>query len=495
MTRPTWIALAAIGPLFALLSTRVLDAQTVCGVDNEACDSDANECTIETCQADVCESAGNAPDGLPCTGGVCCGGSCESSCAPAVYLAQDGSTLTLDEGTAQAASGCFVLRPCFIDYAANIGVRHAITDFSVSSQAGAAVAAPDGACDNFWSQAYFRWAPPVEDCAYTAYLPDASLAAPADARSGFYLYASGSDGCATTEPALGDARIEGTWPNIDAIRMHVTGSTSSPSGSVTVEARFVRGSGVEDCNNGVDDDCDGDLDCADADCTGVTCDDGDACTQTDACDADSGACVGSDPISCAPADDACEHEGACNPGTGECEYAVMGDDSACDDGDACTRSDTCQSGICSGADPVACAAPDACHEEGVCSASTGECEYAAKADGSACEDAKICRGGECIVVGDGDAGTGSDADAGVDAGAERDAGGADIPGLLEAGAGDGVEVDAGADAGAGARDEAGSADDGSCAVAQDVSASAAMWPLGLVLLVLRQRQRQRRLAR
>lgn len=41
---------------------------------------------------------------------------------------------------------------------------------------------------------------------------------------------------------------------------------------------------VEECCNGVGDDCDGRLDREDRDCLGAVCDDGDLCTQGDGCD-------------------------------------------------------------------------------------------------------------------------------------------------------------------------------------------------------------------
>ncbi len=81
---------------------------------------------------------------------------------------------------------------------------------------------------------------------------------------------------------------------------------------------------------------------------GASCNDGNACTLTDTCQA--GACVGSDPVQCDPGGP-CIDPGVCAPSTGLCsDAAVRPDDSACFDGDACTSGDACQTGVC--ASPV-----------------------------------------------------------------------------------------------------------------------------------------------
>src|SRR5262249_35048826 len=120
---------------------------------------------------------------------------------------------------------------------------------------------------------------------------------------------------------------------------------------------------------------------------GAACSDGNACTQSDSCLA--GACVGSDPVVC-NALDQCHDAGTCEPATGQCSNPNKADGSACDDGSACTRSDSCQAGACAGSDPVLCSAADQCHDAGVCDPQTGLCSDPAKADGSTCEDGDAC---------------------------------------------------------------------------------------------------------
>src|SRR5262249_47792414 len=69
---------------------------------------------------------------------------------------------------------------------------------------------------------------------------------------------------------------------------------------------------------------------------GKACTDNDACTQTDSCQG--GFCVGANPITC-PAPDQCHDPGTCNPVTGACSNPAKPDGKSCNDNDACTQSD------------------------------------------------------------------------------------------------------------------------------------------------------------
>ena len=132
---------------------------------------------------------------------------------------------------------------------------------------------------------------------------------------------------------------------------------------------------------------------------GSSCSDGNACTQTDTCQ--SGRCVGGNPKVCSVLDQ-CHVAGVCNTTTGVCSNPARADGSACDDGNACTQTDTCHSGSCVGGNPKVCAAIDQCHVVGVCDTATGVCPNPAKADGSACDDGNactqtdLCQSGSCV---------------------------------------------------------------------------------------------------
>ncbi|MFO0661250.1 MAG: hypothetical protein U0165_15670 [Polyangiaceae bacterium] len=120
---------------------------------------------------------------------------------------------------------------------------------------------------------------------------------------------------------------------------------------------------------------------------GAGCDDGNACTQTDTCQ--SGACTGAAPVICSALDQ-CHSVGTCNPGNGACTNPAKPNGQSCSDGNACTQTDTCQAGACTGANPVTCSPQDQCHNAGTCDTSTGNCSNPAKADGTACNDGNLC---------------------------------------------------------------------------------------------------------
>ena len=82
---------------------------------------------------------------------------------------------------------------------------------------------------------------------------------------------------------------------------------------------------IEICANGVDDDGDSDVDCADADCEGRACDDGDLCTTGDVCG--DGIC-NAQPKNCS-SEDPCK-SGSCNSADGSCIIANKPDGTACD---------------------------------------------------------------------------------------------------------------------------------------------------------------------
>ena len=103
---------------------------------------------------------------------------------------------------------------------------------------------------------------------------------------------------------------------------------------------------------------------------GTACNDGNACTQSDTCQA--GACTGGNPVACTALDQ-CHAAGTCNPATGVCSNPAKADGTACNDGNACTQTDTCQGGTCTGGNPVTCTAVDPCHAAGTCDPSTGKC--------------------------------------------------------------------------------------------------------------------------
>ena len=89
---------------------------------------------------------------------------------------------------------------------------------------------------------------------------------------------------------------------------------------------------------------------------GATCNDGNACTTVDTCQA--GTCTGTTPVICPPNINPCvSSAGTCNTTTGQCGYTAQPDGTACNDGNACTSADQCQAGNCTGTPSVECFTP------------------------------------------------------------------------------------------------------------------------------------------
>src|SRR5207247_365741 len=101
---------------------------------------------------------------------------------------------------------------------------------------------------------------------------------------------------------------------------------------------------------------------------GAACNDGNACTHTDSCQ--SGVCTGSNAVVCTALDQ-CHDVGTCNTGTGVCSNPPKANGTSCNDGNSCTQTDTCQGGSCTGSNPVTCTPSDQCHIAGVCDPATG----------------------------------------------------------------------------------------------------------------------------
>ncbi len=118
------------------------------------------------------------------------------------------------------------------------------------------------------------------------------------------------------------------------------------------------------------------------------CDDGNACTTGDQCL--TGVCKAGALRNCDDGD-ACTVDG-CIPGTGACTHAPVAAGLSCDDGDPCTVTDTCSAAGCHGL-PKACDDGNPCTTD-TCSASSGLCLSAAVADGTTCAGGS-CTGGVC----------------------------------------------------------------------------------------------------
>ena len=134
--------------------------------------------------------------------------------------------------------------------------------------------------------------------------------------------------------------------------------------------------------------CNGDGTCSYAAKTdGTACNDGNLCTQKDTCKA--GVCTGADPVACT-AQDQCHAIGLCDPATGTCTNPPKSDATPCDDGVKCTIKDACSAGVCTGvANP--CEDGNTCTGDACSEALPGDgCYHNPVDNGTACDDKNAC---------------------------------------------------------------------------------------------------------
>lgn len=122
--------------------------------------------------------------------------------------------------------------------------------------------------------------------------------------------------------------------------------------------------------------------------TGPTCDDDNLCTNNDRCQ--DGVCLGE--LKICPGGTCSDEQ--CDPLNGMCTKFPQADGTTCDDDNACTLNDVCQSGACNGEGKV-CPEIDACHW-GVCVAPAGECQNIVNVDDPSCGGMKLANGMNCL---------------------------------------------------------------------------------------------------
>src|SRR5439155_16786856 len=95
-----------------------------------------------------------------------------------------------------------------------------------------------------------------------------------------------------------------------------------------------------------------------------------------------GLCALTDPLPSSPADQ-CHDAGTCDPATGTCSNPATPDGTACHDGNACTRTDTCQAGLCAGTSTGTRAPADQCADSGTGDSATSTISNPATPDATA----------------------------------------------------------------------------------------------------------------
>ena len=340
------------------------------------CD-DGNECTQDTCSAQTgCVSdnlEGNCDDGDPCTeGDQCQGAACTgqpvAGCCHFDEECDDSNVCTMDlcnqqTHQCQHPSGVLELSLCDLDQ------DGCTRDRCISGvcTAGAAVdcgPSPDGCQANGCvSLGPIDW-----DCV-TAQVPAGT---PCDDG----LFCTVNETCSDSGQCSGGGELDCAGL-VGPCQTASCDEEQDQCVAADVEDGLLCDADGDGCTAG--DSCKGGLclpgpapDCSDAlpDCTvgvcaslaiddyqcetatapkGTSCEDGLSCTEDDWCD-EQGVCNGGPEPPCNMAAPPCA-QAVCDEGAGGCTLVALPDGAACDDGNACTLEDTCQSAQCvAGAD-------------------------------------------------------------------------------------------------------------------------------------------------
>jgi hypothetical protein len=362
------------------------------GFGTGSCD-DGDPCTVDTCAPTGCT---HVP--VVCSGGDACheAGVCNQVTGQCMVVPKPNGT-TCDDGNACTsgdtcqAGACTAGAP--VTCAPGDACHEAGTCDPATGQCSNAAARPDGTACNDGNACTQSDTCQAGTC--TGAMP---------------VVCGGADACheaGVCDPATG-ACFVATKPNGTACSdgNACTQSDTCQAGTCTAGAPVVCG-GADACHKaGVCDPATGQCSAASKP-DGTRCEDGNACTQLDRCQA--GVCTGGSPVTCAPAD-ACHDAGTCNPATGQCVMGTpKGDGAPCSNGNACTFDETCHAGVCGGGKTVTCNTPgDACHEAGVCDPTVGHCVSKPKPNGTPCKDhdkctqvdtcqAGVCTGGDPVV--------------------------------------------------------------------------------------------------
>ncbi len=319
--------------------------------DGATC-SDGSACTpTDACKGGACTGSGSCDDGNPCTADACGAQGCTHT-AKTGTACDDASLCTTNDACTDKGVCAGTAKVC--------DDANSCTDDSCHPKTGCATANNTGSCQLPACKQGLCASGTCNDAGKTGC--DDNNACTADACTDnackFDPVADGgactdSDACTT-----GEACKAGKC---------ATTPVSCPDAATACQ---VKG-------------CDSKTGCTlAADKDGAVCDDGSACTAGDACAA--GSCKGTAKV----CDDknACTTD-SCDAKTGFCTTAAL-DSGSCDDGNPCTNADACAKGSCAGSAKV-CDDKDPCTAD-ACDSKTGDCLGPAAADGTGCDDGDAC---------------------------------------------------------------------------------------------------------
>ncbi len=423
-----------------------VDAACKPGTEVLSCD-DANPCTDDTCDTDKgclhkanvapCDDGNLCTSNDQCSGAVCKAGAavdCDDgnvctndSCDPATGCGHKLATGPCDDGDACTSNDKCLLGEC-AGTPTDCDDGNPCTDDLCQEGAGCVHTANASACDdgNACTKGDHCSAgscvsgelvncdddnvcttdtcAPATGCTYTfnkAPCTDDNVCTLKDQCSLGECVGSGTLACADLNPCTDD----GCNPEVGC--EFVPNQGACDDGNACTGADFCNAGSCKpgdavDCNDSnpcTDDACDPQAGCIHSANT-LPCDDGNACTLDDTCAGE--ACVGGPALDCSDGN-VCTNDG-CNPASG-CFYTFNQD--PCDDDDPCTVTDQCAGGFCVGTgeldcdDQVVCTA-DSC-EEGVGCKHVVTVDYQSDSNncgecGNVCAQDKECSGGECVLV-------------------------------------------------------------------------------------------------
>ncbi len=337
-------------------------SQGKCTSDQPVECDDGNPCTTDVCLpgggCTFVPNQASCDDGDLCTtGDICQLGECVSGAA---IGCDDGNLCTIDSCLAGQCQHAPADLPCDDANACTVGD---------TCQGGTCKGTFSIDCndDNLCTSDFCD---PTKGCTYVlnnAPCDDGNICTLTDQCSGGECVSTGTMNCNDNNPCTADQCLPDSGCSFAPNQAECDDGNICTQGDVCANGActFSAFNPCDDDNVCTVDSCHPLLGCQHVPVSG-SCDDNDACTTQDLC-AD-GLCVGGAAPDC---DDqnACT-EDACLPDTG-CTHPPVEDATPCDDGDACTATDLCQAGSCQGSDPVTCddsndCTDDACDSQAGC---------------------------------------------------------------------------------------------------------------------------------
>jgi len=399
-----------------------------------SCD-DSNPCTADSCSptsgcVNTPVAAGTScADGDACNGAETCNAA--GACTPGTPLVcTDANPCTVN--TCNPASGCAV---SFLEDGAACGSTNVCTGRQTCGSGLCVTAAPLTCVDA--NPCTADACNPASGCDFS---PVSAGTACGDGNACNGAETCNASGACSAGTALScdDSNVctaDSCSPTSGCVNTPVTAGTACGDGDACNGAETCNAAGTctpgtapvcADSNPCTADSCSAATGCVNTPVSaGTACGDGNPCNGAETCNA-SGACAAGTALSC---DDGnvCTAD-SCSP-TGGCVNTPVAAGTSCADGDACNGAETCNAaGACTPGTAVSCPASSVPCRVNTCDRASGECVPTNAAAGTLCDDGDLCNGielcdtaGACVM--------GAPADGGMcsDAGDAGDAAEADVP--------------------------------------------------------------------